>query len=152
MKLKISKLLSQRDAMLRQAHLANLAFAYTKLADFAARIERARLRGIVSLKRSPPTGDRVGAALAALSGNQSVIEEHFTDEDVGDLADVIAFITGEGDVDLTFSLEDLGGNFLGPLRRELEQQGVALDGTASPSAENSGRESSSGCPQNDEGS
>lgn len=38
-------LILQRDALLRQARLANAAYAYQRLGEFAARIARARLRG-----------------------------------------------------------------------------------------------------------
>ena len=50
---KLSTLLTQRQALLRQARLANLAFAYTTLMEFAHRIARAQLSGRVTLKHSP---------------------------------------------------------------------------------------------------
>ena len=46
----VSRLLSQRNALLRQARLANLAYAYHRLSEFGARIERAHLEGEVTLQ------------------------------------------------------------------------------------------------------
>lgn len=128
----LSLLLAQRQALLRQAHLADLAFAYRKLSDFAARVARAGLRGAINLKQASPEAERCWASLTALSGSQSVIEEHFTDEDVMDLADLIAFVTGEGNLDLTFPVEQLAEKFLTPLRVQLEQNGVSIDQDARP--------------------
>jgi hypothetical protein len=125
--MKLSILLNQRQALLRQARLANLAFAYAKLGDFAGRIARARLGGEVSLKHAAPDAGHYWASLTALAGPQSVIEEHFADEDLMDLADVLSFITGRNDHEFTFRLEELADKFLAPLRLELEQAGVALD-------------------------
>ena len=44
----ISLLLAQRQALLAQVRLANFAFAYARLGDFAVRIARAGLRGTVT--------------------------------------------------------------------------------------------------------
>jgi hypothetical protein len=125
--MKLSLLLSQRTALLRHARLANLAFAYTKLGEFARRISRAQLTGSVTLKHAAPGAGQFWSALTALEGNQSVIEEHFTDEDIADLADIVAFTTGASDVDLTFRIEELEERFLAPLRPELEQAGIVFD-------------------------
>lgn len=125
--MKLSNILAQRQALLRQARLANLAFAYETLDRFATRIDRGRLGGYVCLKQAAPDAERYCASLTAIGGSQSVIEEHFTDEDIMDLADVISFTTGSESLDLTFRLEDLAEAFLAPLRAELEQAGVAID-------------------------
>ena len=119
---KLSTLLSQRQALLRQARLANLAFAYTTLLDFARRITRAQLSGRVVLKPAAPDTDRYWASLTALDCNQSVIEEHFADEDIMDLADVLAFVTGNETLEVTFRLQDLAEAYLVPLRLELLNQ------------------------------
>ncbi|MSU51673.1 MAG: hypothetical protein EXS37_21710 [Opitutus sp.] len=124
---KLSTLLTQREALLRQVRLANLAFAYTTLEDFVCRIARAQLRGRVALQHAAPDEERYWASLTAIDGNQSVIEEHFSDEDIMDLADVIAFSTANEALDLTFRLEELGEVFLTPLRAELAGAGIALD-------------------------
>ena len=124
---KLSTLLTQRQALLRQARLANLAFAFAKLSEFGRRIARARLIGSVTLRHAAPHADRYWASLTALDGNQSVIEEHFADEDLMDLADVLAFITGSDALDITFRLEEIEEIFLVPLRVELEREGIVID-------------------------
>ncbi|MDI1249112.1 MAG: hypothetical protein PSV13_09640 [Lacunisphaera sp.] len=48
------QLLQQRDALLRQARLANTAYAYRRLDEFAGRIARARLHGAVTLRPGDP--------------------------------------------------------------------------------------------------
>lgn len=126
--MKLSKLLSQRQNLLRQARLSNLAFAYQALCEFAARVERADLGGAVSLKPADPSADRYAATLTALEFNQSVIEEHFTDEDIMLLADVIAFATGHPGFEVTFHLDDMEDDFIAPLRAELERSGVTVEG------------------------
>jgi hypothetical protein len=130
--MKLSQLLSQRDALLLQVRLANFAFAYVKLGEFAARIERAQLSGLVCLKRPAAELEPRVATFTAVVGPQSVIEEHFTDEDVHDLADVIGFILDGGGFEITFPIEDLADTFLGPLRREFEEHGIAIDQPARP--------------------
>ena len=124
---KLSILLTERERLLRQARLANLAFAYHTLGDFAERIGRAQLRGAVSLEPVAPAEERYCATLSALEGSQSVIEEHFTDEDLMELADVIAFATGHSGLEMTFRLEEVPDVFLAPLRAELEREGIAID-------------------------
>ena len=133
--MKLSLLLTLRPALLRQAHLAGLAFAYWKLSEFATRVVRARLRGEVNVKQAEPEAERFWATLTALAGNQSVIEEHFTEEDIMELADVIAFATGERHLDLTFRIEQLPEKFLAPLRHQLELAGVVIDHDFQPIGE-----------------
>lgn len=149
--MKLSNLLARRRTLLQQARLANLAFAHQRLSDFACRIARARLGGEVRLKQAAPDAERYWASLTALQGSQSVIEEHFTDDDIMDLADVIAFATGETDVDFTFRVEELSDRFLAPLRGRLMRAGVVFDGEIPPAAPSS-HEASTECPQVDEGS
>lgn len=128
----LSSILIQRQTLLRQVRLANLAFAYDTLTRFAERIARARLRGRVCVKQAAPDAEQYWATLEALDGSQSVIEEHFTDEDIIDLADVISYLSGQESLDLVFPLEELGERFLAPLRAELEQAGVALESGPGP--------------------
>ena len=125
--MKLSTLLSHRRALLQQARLAAYAFAYWKLGEFAARVARARLRGEVNLTRAAPDAEQCGSSLLVLEGNQSVIDEHFTDEDIMDFADAAAVIAGEGRLDLTFRIEELEKEFIAPLRCKLEESGVAID-------------------------
>lgn len=134
--MKISTLISGRPELLRQAHLANLALAHETLRNFARRIERARLTGRVVLQPTDPDSGRYCATLTALDGRQSVIEEHFTDEDFLELADVLGFALGQvtGDPrDISFRLEKFTASFLAPLRAELEKAGVAIDEHTLPS-------------------
>jgi hypothetical protein len=147
--MKLSLLLAHRPALLRQARLANLAFAYAKLHEFATRIDRAQLTGEVLLKHAAPGAGQYWAALTALQGNQSVIEEHFRDEDIADLADVLAFATGADDLEMTFPIEELATRFLAPLRPELEHAGIEFDHHVPPADAPEG-ETSTGPAQSDE--
>lgn len=133
------QLLQQRDALLRQARLANVAFAYHRLGEFADRLARAGIRGALTVQLADPSSDRFWPVLTATAANQSVIDEHFLDEDVVELADVLAFLSPESDaVEFAFSVEQLTGKFLPLLRRELERAGVALPRPA-PTPEGSRR-------------
>ena len=125
--MKLSQLLQAREGLIRRAGLANLAFAHQLLSEFARRIGRAQLSGLVNLKSADAEEERAWASLTALEGSQSVIEEHFTDEDLMDFADAIVYITGGDDVDVTFRLEELTENFIVPLRSLLERAGVEID-------------------------
>lgn len=133
--MKLSTLLAQRSEQLRLAHLANLAFAFSKLDEFAGRIARAQIRGDVCLQSADPAAGRYEAVLTALEGSQSVIEEHFTDNDITLLADALAFTTGETDVERTFRIEQLAGEYLEPLRQELARSGVFPDRDLPPVAD-----------------
>lgn len=148
--MKLSSLLAQRRALLEQARLANLAFAHEKLGEFSRRIANARLRGAVRLQQAAPGEERYWATLTALHGNQSVIDEHFSDDDIMDLADVIAYAMGETDIDFSFPVEELSDRFLAPVREKLERAGVVFDRNPSALNELDG-ENSSDCPQFDEG-
>ena len=123
---KLSTLLAQRPALLAQARLANLAFAHATLTTFAARIARAPLTGRVVLRQIDPGADRYWPTLTALDASQSVIDEHFADEELLDLADVLAFTTGSNATELTFELDDIAAVHLVQLRAELAQAGVAV--------------------------
>lgn len=125
--MKLTTLLAQRQALLRQAHLANLAFAYQRLGEFAQRIARAGLRGPVVLKRADPENGREWPTLIALRGSQAVLEEHFSDEDIIDLADVIAYALDARDAEVAFDLSELRTLFQRPVCLALEEAGVQLD-------------------------
>ncbi len=127
------QLLQQRDALLQQARLANMAFAYQRLGEFAGRIARARLHGLVRLDPGDAEAERPWPGLTALEGSQARLEEHFLDEDGVELADIFEFL-GE-DVNaggVTFRLEEVADRFLAPLRRELESAGITLAGDTPP--------------------
>ena len=125
--MKISQLLKARDALVRQASFANLAFAYEVLGDFANRIARAGIVGHVNLKTADVSVERYWATLTPLEGSQSVIQEHFTDEDLTDFTDAIAYATGRDHFELQFQIEDFSDIFLTPLRHALEQAGIEID-------------------------
>jgi hypothetical protein len=138
----LSSLLAQRRALLKQARLASLAFAYKRLCELTGRIARARLQGEVRLQHAKPDAERYWASLTALEGSQSVIEEHFADEDLMDLADIVSHANGGDDVDLTFRIEELADRFLVPVRAQLERSGVLID-HACPQADDATREGTS---------
>ena len=120
------QLLHQRDALLRQARLANVAYAYQRLGEFSARIQRARLHGVVAVRPGDPEGAQPWPGLAALEGSQAVIEEHFLDEELVEFTDILAFLGEDLGCDgLEFRLEEIAGSFLPRLRRELESAGIA---------------------------
>jgi hypothetical protein len=125
--MKLSKLLHQREALLRQTRLANLAYAYRRFGDFAARIAGARLHGKVCLQPADPAAELYWPVLTALEGNQSVIEEHFTDEDILELEELIFFVTGDDGMEAVFRLEAIEARFMRPLRRQLVQAGISLE-------------------------
>ena len=124
---KLSTLLTERRALLQKVRLANLAFAYATLQQFSRCINRAQLTGRVTLKHASPQAERYWASLTALDMNQSIIEEHFSDEGVMELADVVSFLTGNEALEITFDLDDLSEMFLDPLRGELEREGIVID-------------------------
>lgn len=132
-------LLQQRKALLRQARLANVAYAYARLGEFGARVIRARLHGTVILRASDAASDRPWPSLISQTGSQSVIEEHFLDEDIAELADILAFVCDEGRAsEITFELEELPSRFQAELRRELEEAGIVpAPPLASPSGDSS---------------
>jgi hypothetical protein len=126
--MKLSQLLATRKTIIQQANLANLAYAYVTLTRLADRVAAARLHGLVRLRQAG--GDQEEphwASLTALEGNQSVIEEHFGDDDLMALADAIAYAIGHDLSDLEFNLEELSGKYVASLRHALDKAGVAID-------------------------
>jgi hypothetical protein len=127
------QLLHQRDALLRQARLANLAFACEWFGVYASRIARARLQGPVTLHPAEPEEGQPWPRLAANEGSQAVLEEHFLDEEVVELTDILRFlgedIPSQG---YLFRLEELVPRFLPQLRDELRASGVVLPGAPDP--------------------
>jgi len=133
------QLILNRTALLRQARLANLAFAWQRLDAFATRIARARLHGQVTLRLADPEADRPWPVLLAHEGNQSVIEEYFLDEEVVELADILVFLSENNQVaEFTFQLEELASRFLPGLQHELESAGIRV-GQTLPAPEDSSR-------------
>jgi hypothetical protein len=125
--MEIDHLLRQRSALLRRTRLANLAYAYAELGVFAGRIDRANLRGAVTLHPADPAAGRAWPSLVAEQGSQSVLDEHFLEEELLDLADLLAFATGiELRSPLEFRLEDFDQRFRTSLRRDLEKAGIEV--------------------------
>ena len=131
--MKFTQLLQQRDALLRQTRLANVAFAYQGLRTFVARAGRARLYGEVTLRAGDPSTGQPWPTLTAEEGSQAVLEEHFLDEDIVELADILAFLNDSKSAgELRFQLEDLDILVIPRLHRELAAAGVLPNGRATP--------------------
>jgi hypothetical protein len=72
--------------------------------------------------------------------NQSVVQEHFLDEEVAEFSHVLAFVNnGSLVIELKFRLEEVAARFLPALRRELEESEIFPEEPAS-SAEEPGRD------------
>jgi hypothetical protein len=125
--MKISELLATHQALLEQTRLANLAQAYATLRRLAERVRRTGLNGLVNLRQPNAAEERFWASLTALEGSQSVIEEHFRDEELMEFADAVAFARGITNLDITFRLEAMTALFVVPLEFALDQAGVVLD-------------------------
>lgn len=125
--MKLSTLLSIHQRLLQHARLANMACAYATLRGFAERVRRARLRGLVTLCQPDATRGRNWAELAALEGSQAQLEELFTDEDLMDLADSVAFARGISGLEIRFRIDEMDAEFVRPLEQALRRAGVALD-------------------------
>ena len=125
--MKLSTLLSIHERLLQHARLANMACAYATLRRFALRVRQMRLYGLVELSQPDATIDHNWAELTALEGSQAQLEEMFTDEDLMDLADAVAFARGIEGLTIRFRLEELETEFVLPLEAALRRAGVALD-------------------------
>lgn len=125
--MKISKLLATRQALLRQTQLANFANSYMTLHRLAVRIARANLHGWVKLQPPAPASECYWASLTALEGSQAVLEEHFSDHELLELAEAIACAIGSDFAEIEFPLEELGERFIAPLRESLQEAGVSFD-------------------------
>jgi len=135
--MKFHELLHHREELLRQARLANVAYAYQWLADFTERVSRSGLRGEVTLRGPDPEAQRMRPELVAGDFSQAVVEEHFLEDEVAELAVVLAFLhDAVWIVELKFRLEELATRFLPKLRRELKEAGV-LPGEPAPSVDDS---------------
>jgi hypothetical protein len=138
---KISKLLDSHRVILQQARLANLAQAFLTLRRLAERVRRGRLSGPVQLRQPDAAEERFWASLTALEGSQSVIEEHFTDEELMEFADAAAYARDTTALDITFRIEHLDALLVQPLETELRRHGVEFDletDTASRSSQQEG--------------
>ncbi len=125
--MKLSTLLSIHDRLLHHARLANMAIAYATLRRFALRVRRARLWGKVRLCQPDAPAGRNWATLTALEGSQAALEEMFTDEDLMDFADAVAFARGISGLEVGFCIEDLDVEFVLPLEDALCRAQVVID-------------------------
>lgn len=125
--MKISTLLAIQQRLLQHARLANMACAYATLRCFAVRVRRARLSGTVLLCQPDATCGRNWAELTALEGSQAQLEEFFTDEDLMELADAVAFARGIAGLNIDFRIEEIEAEFVRPLEAALRRAGVSLD-------------------------
>ena len=125
--MKISKLIATHDSIIEQARLANLAQAYVTVRRCAEYVRQVQLFGLVNLRQPNADEGRLWASLTALMGNQSVLDEHFGEEELMELADAIAYIRGTTNLNLTFKIETLSAEFVAPLETMLKQAGVVLD-------------------------
>lgn len=126
--MKLQQLLQHRHAHLRHARLANVAFAYDELGRLSDRIVQAGLRGNVTLQPADLAEGRLWPVLASEEISPAVIEEHFLERDVLDLADLLAFVLNRPATEsITFRLEELDRRFRPGLRRELEAAGIEWD-------------------------
>jgi len=123
--MKFNELLRRRDDLLRQARLANVAYAYQCLGDFAERVERADLRGSVTLRGPDAESGRKVAELTADDFSQAVLQEHFLEEEIAELHAVLSFVHGGGViVELKFQLDEVAARYLPSLRQVLESADV----------------------------
>ena len=126
----LATILASRRRLLTEARLANTAYAYVTIKKLAAVVRRAGLSGPVQLQQPCEQEERYWATMTPLVGNQSVVDEHFSDEDITALADAVGFATGVPVLDVTFRIEALEQEFLGTLAAELEKSGISIDETA----------------------
>lgn len=119
--MRFRELLNRRSQLLREARLANVAYAYQWLGDFTERIERAGLRGSVTLRGPDFEQERATAELIAHGFSQAVVQEHFLDEEIAELHAVLAFVHGAGLIpELRLQLEEIAARYLPSLRQALE--------------------------------
>ena len=126
--MKLSALLASRPTILRQAALAHIAAAWLTLHHASTRIAAAGLHGTVRLTQSDPDEDEApSAALTSSEIRSSVLEEHFTEDDLVELADAIGYATDSDRIDVELLIETLGETYETPLLRTLKKSGVTLD-------------------------
>lgn len=125
--MKLSQLLASRSDLVRQATLANAAFAYTTFAAMDQRIQRGGLQGPVRFLGIDPAAERYTPQIVALGGSQAVLDEHFDEADLVKWADALAYVSEEGTTEFEFRLEELTGRFSPALEDTLRRAGVQLD-------------------------
>lgn len=97
--------------------VAKLAYAYQQMGKFAGRIAGAGLCGEVVLRGPDPEAQQPLAVLQARGFSQSVIEEHFLDEEITELHAVLSYVhPAEVVFEMRFRLEDIGAVYLPAFR------------------------------------
>jgi hypothetical protein len=118
-------LLLHRDELRRAARLANLAYAYQWLGNFAWKVAWLGLRGEVVLQGANAQMNRPQAMIVAQDFSQSVAEEHFLPEEIEELHAVITSVHDSGQIlEMKFRLEEIGDIYRPVLRRVLEMADV----------------------------
>lgn len=125
--MKLSQLLASRSDLVRQATLANAAFAYTTFAALDQRIQRGGLHGPVRFLGIDPAAERFVPQIIALAGSQAVLDEHFDEADLVKWSDALAYVSDEASTEFEFRLEELMGRFSPALEDTLLRAGVQLD-------------------------
>jgi hypothetical protein len=126
--MKLSALLASRSTILRQAALAHTAAAWLTLQHASMRIAAAGLHGTVRLRQADPAEDDAPwATLTSDDIRTSVLEEHFTDDDILELAEAVAYASDTDFADAEFPLEALGETYAAPLLASLQKSGVKID-------------------------
>jgi hypothetical protein len=126
--MKLSALLASRPTILRQAALAHTAAAWLTLHHASLRIAAGGLHGCVRLLQGDPAdGEVAWATLTSDDIRPSVLEEHFTEDDLIEIAEALAYATDTERADLEFRIETLGETYATPLLHSLEKAGVTLD-------------------------
>jgi hypothetical protein len=118
-------LILHRDELRRAARLANLAYAYQWIGNFAWKIAWLGVTGEVVLRGPNEEAGRDHAALVAQDFNQSVADEHFLPEEIDELHAVLSSVHDSGMIlEMKFRLEGLGDVYRPALRRVLEMADV----------------------------
>lgn len=130
-----AELLHQRDGLLQQARLANLAFAHERLAEYAHRLGRAGLSGAITVQPADPAAEIGWPTLVAPDIAPAVLDEHFLDEDAVELDELLEFLRAEGvAVQDTICRADIEGRLLPWVGRELARHGVRVPSRSVPRA------------------
>lgn len=118
-------LLLHRDELRRAARLANLAYAYQWIGNFAWKIAWLGVTGEVVLRGPNEEAGRNHATFVAQDFNQSVADEHFLPEEIDELHAVLSSVHDSGLIlEMKFRLEGLGDVYRPALRRVLEMADV----------------------------
>ena len=132
----LQNLLRNRAALLRHARLANLAFAHEQLREFARQLQRAGVYGPVTILHADLRRSRLTPVLVASDASPAVVEEHFLEETIAQVADALRLLTQDGfHVRPVFTADELQECLLPLVRHRLEREGVMFHPEAHPADE-----------------